>query len=89
MNDLYKKILSEKTAKGEMFETKKMVNSKGIEYTEYVNFPDSLKGYFEFGLMHADKDWLVYENERYTFKEVFNKAAQVANALSATLPGFS
>ena len=33
MNDLYKKILSEKTAKGEMFETKKMVNSKGIEYT--------------------------------------------------------
>ena len=84
MNDLYKKILSEKTAKGEMFETKKMVNSKGIEYTEYVNFPDSLKGYFEFGLMHADKDWLVYENERYTFKEVFNKAAQVANALTAT-----
>jgi acyl-CoA synthetase (AMP-forming)/AMP-acid ligase II len=32
-------------------------------------------------LLHPAKDWLIYEDERYTYKEVFDKAAQTANAL--------
>ena len=33
--------------------------------------------------MHAEKDWLVYENERYTYQDAYKKGAQVANALLA------
>ena len=38
-------------------------------------------GYLDFALLHADKECLVYEDERYTYKEVFEKSAQTANAL--------
>jgi acyl-CoA synthetase (AMP-forming)/AMP-acid ligase II len=31
-----------------------------------------------------EKDWLVYEDERYTYKEVYDRAAQVGNALIAS-----
>jgi acyl-CoA synthetase (AMP-forming)/AMP-acid ligase II len=81
MNDIYNEVLAKHTAPGQLFETKDIVNDKGITYSEYVHFPDSLRGFFDFGLNHGDKDWLVYEDERYSYKEVFEKSAQFGNAL--------
>jgi acyl-CoA synthetase (AMP-forming)/AMP-acid ligase II len=64
-----------------MFETKDVINDKGITYKEYINLPDSLRGYLDFCLMHSEKECIVYEDERYTYQEVFEKSAQTGNAL--------
>ena len=80
-NQLFNEIVSELTKPGEIFETREIQDENGNSFSEYVTFPDNLKGYFDFGLLHADKDFLVYESERYTFKETISKAAQVGNAL--------
>ena len=82
-NKLFDEITSELTSKGQIFETRDVTNDKGISYKEYVSFPDNLKGYFDFGLLHGDKEFLVYESERFTFNETISKAAQVGNALIA------
>ena len=80
-NQLFNEIVSELTKPGEIFETREIQDENGNSFSEYVTFPDNLKGYFDFGLLHADKDFLVYESERYTFKETISKASQVGNAL--------
>ena len=80
-NQLFNEIVSELIKPGEIFETREIQDEKGNSFSEYVTFPDNLKGYFDFGLLHADKDFLVYESERYTFKETISEAAQVGNAL--------
>jgi acyl-CoA synthetase (AMP-forming)/AMP-acid ligase II len=81
MNDLFQEILNKHTAPGQMFETKEVINKSGIKFNEYINFPDSIRGYLDFALLHAEKECLVYEDERYTYKEVFEKSAQTGNAL--------
>ncbi len=80
-NQLFNEIVSELIKPGEIFETREIQDEKGNSFSEYVTFPDNLKGYFDFGLLHADKDFLVYKSERYTFKETISKASQVGNAL--------
>ena len=50
LNKLFDEILSEKTAPGELFETKLVTNEKGVTFTEYANFPDSIRNFFDFGL---------------------------------------
>ncbi len=85
MTDQYQELLNAHTAPGQLFEFKEVIDKNGVTYREFCNpgIPSSLKGFFDFGLLHAEKDWLVYEDERYTFKEVFAKAAQTANALKS------
>ena len=39
-----------------MFETKEVINESGVTFNEYVNFPDSIRGYLDFALLHADKE---------------------------------
>ena len=84
MIDIFNEVVQQVTAKGQMFETKEVLNDNGVTYTEYANFAENLKQFFDIGLTHEEKDWLVYENERYTYKEVYERSAQVANALIAT-----
>ena len=81
MKDLYQEILDQHIAPGQMFETKDVVNENGVTFKEYINLPDSLRGYLDFALVHAEKECLIYEDERYTYKEVFEKSAQTGNAL--------
>ena len=81
MKDLYQEILDQHIAPGQMFETKDVVNENGVTFKEYINLPDSLRGYLDFALVHAEKECLIYEDERYTYKEVFEKSAQTSNAL--------
>ena len=83
LNLLFDEITKEFTSKGQLFETREYKDSKGITHTEYASFPDNLRGYFDFGLLHGDKEFLVYESERFLFKDAINKAAQVGNALIA------
>ena len=81
LNKLFDEITQELTSEGQLFEVREYINKKGFKSKEYASFPDSLKGYFDFGALHGEKDFLVYESERFTFKETITKAAQFANAL--------
>ena len=80
---LFREITNELTSLGQIFETRDYKDSKNITHKEYASFPDNLKGYFDFGLLHGEKEFLVYESERFLFKEALAKAAQVGNALLA------
>ena len=80
---LFKEITNELTLPGQLFETRDYKDSKGITHSEYATFPDNLRGYFDFGLLHSEKEFLVYESERFLFKDAIAKAAQVGNALLA------
>ena len=80
-NILFKDITEQLTSSGQLFETREYTNSKGISLREYASFPDNLRGYFDFGLLHADKEFLIYDSERFLYKDVIAKAAQVGNAL--------
>ena len=81
LNKLFDEITQELTSEGQIFEVREYINKKGFKSREYASFPDSLKGYFDFGALHGEKDFLVYESERFTFNETITKAAQFANAL--------
>ena len=83
-NKLFNEIKDKLTAKGQLFETKQVKNEDGIVFNEYAQFAESLRGFLDFGLLHEEKDWLVYEDERYTYKEVLEKSAQTGNALIAS-----
>ena len=80
-NILFEQIVEEFTSSGQLFETRDYKDSNGIFHKEYAAFPDNLRGYFDFGLLHADKEFIVYESERFLYKDVIAKAAQVGNAL--------
>ena len=80
-NKLFNEITNELTQKGQIFETKEYKNNFGIITNEYASFPDSLRKYFDFALMHGDKEFLVFEEERFTFAEAFKIAAKFGNAL--------
>jgi len=80
---LFEQIVGELTSPGQLFETRDYKDSCGITHKEYASFPENLRGYFDFGSLHGEKEFLVYESERFLFKEVIAKAAQVGNALQA------
>ena len=51
-NKLFNEITNELTQKGQIFETREYKNNFGIITNEYASFPDSLRKYFDFALMH-------------------------------------
>ena len=85
MTDAYSEAVKKYTEPGQIFEFKEVTNDKGVTYREFCNpaIPENLRKFFDFGLLHPDKDWLVYDDERYEYKEIFDKSAKLANALIA------
>ena len=55
---------------------------RGNAYRVFKNAPPSLVGIFLFGTQFADKDFLIYEDERLTFAETWERACRLANALA-------
>ena len=51
---LFEEITSELTAEGQLFETREYKDMFGQLSKEYATFPENLKGYFDFGLLHAE-----------------------------------
>ncbi len=80
-NKLFEQISSEFTQKGQLFETREYTDSFGLKNKEFATFSDSLRKYFDYAAMHGDKDFLVFEDERYSFGDAFKISAKVGNAL--------
>ncbi|MFZ0665889.1 MAG: class I adenylate-forming enzyme family protein, partial [Acidimicrobiales bacterium] len=69
------------TAPGQMFEMEE-IDIRGVATRIWKNCPGSLKVVLDLSLGHGDKTFLVYEDERTTFKEHYGIAASIARALS-------
>jgi len=54
---------------------------RGNSYRVFRNAPSSLVGIFKFGETHGDKDFLIFEGERLSFREAFARSWRLAHAL--------
>ena len=71
------------TTAGQMFELD-TVTIRGIEHRVWKHAPSTLRAVLDLSLNHADKDFIVYEGERYTFDRHYRVAATLAHRLVAT-----
>ena len=68
------------TAAGQPYETR-VERIRGVDFTVFINAPENLRALYASGLDHADKDFYVYQDERYTYQRMWNLAARCANRL--------
>ena len=68
------------TAAGQPYETR-TERIRGVDFTVFRNAPENLRALYASGLDHADKDFYVYQNERYTYRRMWSLAARCANRL--------
>lgn len=66
------------TAPGQMFELGD-ATVRGVTYRVWKHAPANLKQILDLSLTHAEKDFLVYEDERCTFGEHYRIAATLAH----------
>ena len=81
MNDKYNEVLANLTAPDQTFAFKEVEHSSGVTYREFVNTPKTLANFFEFGLLFPEWEFIVFNDERYSYQDIHKKAAQTANAL--------
>ena len=72
--------IAEVTAPGKPYETR-METIRGVDFTVFANAPNNLREIYASGLAHAEKDFYIYEDERYTYRAMWDQAAQCANRL--------
>jgi len=68
------------TAPGQMFETERVVVN-GIEMSVWKHAPATLRQILDLSLNHADRDFLVYEDQRVTFNQHYRIASTLARRL--------
>ena len=68
------------TVAGQPFELD-TVELNGVEYSNFAGMPANLGQYFLLTQQHADKDFAVYLDERYTFAEAYQHSAEFGTAL--------
>ena len=81
MSDKYNEVFANLTAQDQIFAYEEVVHSSGITYREFKNTPKTLAGFFEFGLLFPEWEFIVFNDERYSYQDIHKKAAQTANAL--------
>lgn len=68
------------TSPGQPFEVNE-VDIGGVSYRNFASLPANLGQYFLLMQQHADKDFAVYLDERYTYGEAYQHAAEFGAAL--------
>jgi acyl-CoA synthetase (AMP-forming)/AMP-acid ligase II len=81
MSDKYNEVLANLTAEDQIYAYEEVVHSSGITYREFKNTPKTLANFFEFGLLFPEWEFIVFNDERYSYQDIHKKAAQTANAL--------
>jgi long-chain acyl-CoA synthetase len=76
----YEDAVAQLTGPGERFETHE-ITVEGVTYTAFKGAPSSLKELFDLTRLYGDTEFLVYEDERYTFAEVYARADGIAATL--------
>jgi len=78
----FDEVVASLTAAGQPFELN-TAEINGVEYRNYANMQRNLGEYFQVMHAHADKEFAVYRDERYTFAEAYQHSAEFAAALVA------
>ena len=73
-------LVSALTAPGQAFALQP-VTVDGVECLEYSAMPANLGGYCALMRQHADRCFVVYRDQRYTFEETWARSAALATAL--------
>jgi acyl-CoA synthetase (AMP-forming)/AMP-acid ligase II len=81
MSDKYNEVLANLTAEDQIYAFEEVTHSSGITYREFKNTPKTLASFFEFGLLFPEWEFIVFNDERYSYQDIYKKAAQTANAL--------
>lgn len=68
------------TGPGQPYETK-AVEVGDVKYIGFVNAPQNLRELYRNGLKFENRDFYVYQDERYSYTDAWMLAAQVANRL--------
>ena len=76
----YEEASAQITAPGERYETHE-VEVRGVTYTAFKGAPSSLKELADLTRLYGDTEYLVYEDERYTYADVYARADGIAAAL--------
>ncbi len=76
----FDEVVAGLTAKGQPFEVNN-VQLHGVEYLNFATLPANLGQYFLVMLQHAQKDFAVYLDERYTFGEGYQHSCEFGAAL--------
>jgi len=82
MYDELRQVWGELTAPGAPFEVEE-VEVRGVRIKTYVTAPASLREVWLGSAAHGEKDYLVYEDERWTYAEAHRQVARIANWLIA------
>jgi len=82
MYDELRQVWGELTAPGAPFEVKE-VEIRGVRIKTFVTAPASLREVWLASAAHGDKDYLVYEEERWNYTEAHQEVARLANWLIA------
>jgi long-chain acyl-CoA synthetase len=77
----YSEAVERVTAPGERYETA-TIAVDGQPQTVFVNAPEHLRDLFARSRPHGDTDFLVYEDERWSFDRVLDEAAALGRALA-------
>jgi long-chain acyl-CoA synthetase len=72
--------IAELTTAGAPFELNE-VQIQGFSYRNYATMPANLAEYYKFMLAHAEKDFAVFQDERYTFAQGYQHSTEFASAL--------
>ena len=72
------------TAPGQAFEVN-TVELGGVVLPNFATLPVSLGQYFQVMLQHAEKDFAVYLDERYTYAQGYQHSCEFGAALVAAL----
>ena len=72
-----KETWEEMTAPGGPFEIKK-VNVRGIDVNAFAAVPTSLRDIWLMSAGHGDKDYLIYEDERWTYTQAHAEVGAIA-----------
>ena len=81
MSDKYNEVFVNLTAEDQIFAYEEVRHTSGVTYREFKNTPKTLASFFEFGLSFPEWEFIVFNDERFTYQEIHKKAAQTANAL--------
>ncbi len=76
----FDRAVAQLTAEGQPFALE-TVEIDGVTYRSYAALPPNLGGYFLAMPGHADREFAVYRDERYTFREAYAQSSALASAL--------
>lgn len=77
-------LVAEMTAPGAPFALNE-VTLQGVRYRNFADLPANLGEYFRLMHKHADQEFAVYLDQRYTFAETYAHSAALATALGERL----